>query len=147
MQSYGSLVPNAGRYTPPEIASGGWDAIKRHPLGAVDAYGLGNLIYEVFNGDFAGGSQVGKTTNIPSSMQQSYKRLCAANPKQRLSAARFVEQGKKSGGFFHTPLIRLTDDIESLSLKDDFEREQFIEYVSLTYFLTYLGFRFSGNRR
>lgn len=127
MQTYGSLVPDAARYTPPEVVKGGWDIIKRHPLAAVDAYGLAILIYEVFNGSCAGGDQVGKTTNIPPSMHQSYKRLCTANPKLRLSAAHFVEQGKKTGGFFQTPLIRLTDDIESLGLKNDAEREEFIK--------------------
>lgn len=86
-------------------------------------------MFEVFNGGFSGGDQIGKTTNIPPNMQQSYKRLCAANPKIRLSPAHFVEQGKKSGGFFQTPLIRLTDDIESLGLKNDAEREEFIKYV------------------
>ncbi|KAI9376801.1 armadillo-type protein [Aspergillus egyptiacus] len=123
--TYGSLVPDAARYTPPEIVKGGWDVIKRNPLTAVDSYGLAILVYEVFNGSFAG-DQVGKTTNIPPSMQQSYKRLCTANPKLRLSAAHFVEQGKKSGGFFETPLIRLTDDIDSLGLKNDAEREEFL---------------------
>lgn len=129
-QTYGSLVPDAARYTPPEVVKGGWDIIKRHPLAAVDAYGLGILIYEVFNGHFTGGEQVGKTTNIPPSMHQSYRRLCNASPKLRLSPGHFVEQGKKNGGFFQTPLIRLTDDIDSLGLKNEAEREEFIKYVS-----------------
>lgn len=77
---------------------------------------------------------MGKTTNIPPSMQQSYKRLCTANPKLRLSPAHFVEQGKKHGGFFQTPLIRLTEDMESLGLKSDAEREEFIKYVSFASF-------------
>ncbi|KAL3489827.1 armadillo-type protein [Aspergillus germanicus] len=124
--TYGSLVPDAARYTPPEIVKGGWDAVKRHPLTAVDSYGLAILIYEVFNGNFTGGDQVGRTTNIPPSMHQSYKRLGTANPKLRLSAAHFVEQGKKTGGFFETPLIRLTDDIDSLGLKSEAEREEFL---------------------
>ncbi|KAL5341741.1 armadillo-type protein [Aspergillus crustosus] len=124
--TYGSLVPDAARYTPPEIVKGGWDAVKRHPLTAVDSYGLAILIFEVFNGNFSGGDQVGRTTNIPPSMQQSYKRLGTANPKIRLSAAHFVEQGKKHKGFFETPLIRLTDDIDSLGLKSDEEREEFL---------------------
>jgi SCY1-like protein 1 len=98
-------------------------------LAAVDAYGLGILIFEVFNGQFSGGDQIGKTTNIPPTMQQSYKRLCTATPKLRLSPAHFLEQGKKHGGFFQTPLIRLTDDMESLGLKSDAEREEFIKYV------------------
>ncbi|KGO38613.1 Armadillo-like helical [Penicillium expansum] len=124
--TYGSSVPDAGRYTPPEVVKTGWDTIKRNPLAAVDAYGLGILIFEVFNGGFSGGDQAGKTTNIPPSMQQSYKRLCTANPKLRLSPGHFVEQGKKEGGFFQTPLIRLTEDIDSLGLKSDAEREEFI---------------------
>ncbi|PWY67397.1 ARM repeat-containing protein [Aspergillus eucalypticola CBS 122712] len=124
--TYGSLVPDAARFTPPEVVKSGWDTIKRNPLTAIDSYGLGILIYEVYNGNFTGGDQVGKTTNIPPSMHQSYKRLCTANPKLRLSPAHFVEQGKKSGGFFETPLIRLTDDIESLGLKNDAEREEFV---------------------
>ncbi|RMJ22040.1 SCY1 protein kinase [Aspergillus sp. HF37] len=124
--TYGSLVPDSAKYTPPEVVKGGWDVIKRHPLAAVDAFGLGILVFEVFNGHFAGGDQVGKATNIPPSMHQSYKRLCTANPKLRLSSAHFVEQGKKSGGFFQTPLIRLADDIGSLGLKNDAEREEFI---------------------
>ena len=129
VQTYGNLVPDAARYTPPEVAKGGWEVIKHHPLAAVDAYGLGVLTIEVFNGQFVGTEQIGKTTNIPPSMQQSYKRLCAANPKLRLSPAHFVEQGKKRGGFFQTPLIRLTEDMESLGLKSDAERESFIKYV------------------
>ncbi|KAL4759646.1 COPI-interacting protein CEX1 [Aspergillus foveolatus] len=122
--TYGSLLPDTARYTPPEIVKGGWDAIKRHPLTAVDSYGLAILVFEVFNGNFTG--EVGKTMNIPPSMHQSYKRLGTANPKLRLSPAHFVEQGKKSGGFFETPLIRLTDDIDSLGLKSDAEREDFL---------------------
>lgn len=111
------------------MVKGGWDIIKGHPLPAVDAYGLGVLVFEVFNGTFTGPEQVGKTTNIPPSMHQSYKRLCTANPKLRLSPAHFVEQGKKHGGFFQTTLIRLADDIESLSLKSAEERDAFMEYV------------------
>ncbi|KAJ5995502.1 hypothetical protein N7481_002479 [Penicillium waksmanii] len=128
--TYGSLVPDSHRYTPPEIVKGGWDAIKKHPLSAVDAYGLGTLIFEVFNGHFSGGDQAGKTTNIPPSMQQSYKRLCTANPKLRLSPAHFVEQGKKHGGFFQTSLIRLTEDMDNLGLKSDEEREEFINELN-----------------
>lgn len=131
IQTYGSLVPDSARYAPPEINKGGWEIIKRNPLAAVDSYGLGILVYEVFNGSFTGPDQVGKTTNIPPSMHQSYRRLSAANPKLRLSAANFVDQGKKIGGFFETPLIRLTDDIESLGLKNDEEREEFLKLVHI----------------
>ena len=125
-QTYGSLVPDSARYAPPEISKGGWDTIKRHPLAAVDAYDFGILVFEVFNGSYKGGDQAGMTTNVPPSMLQSYKRLMNPNPKLRLSAGHFLDQGRKSGGFFETPLIRLTLDIESLGLKNEAERDEFV---------------------
>ncbi|KAL2268741.1 hypothetical protein VTJ83DRAFT_3587 [Remersonia thermophila] len=124
--TYGSLVPDSGRYSPPEMASG-WDALKRSPHAAVDAYGFGTLIFEVFNGSFNGGDQAGQTKNIPPTMHSSYKRLTNANPKARLSVAHFLEQGCRHGSFFDSPLIKLTDGIENLGVKTEEEREQFLD--------------------
>ncbi|KLJ09170.1 SCY1-like [Blastomyces silverae] len=125
--TYGSLMPDSSRYAPPEIAKGGgWETIKRNPLSATDSYNFGCLIFEVFNGSYRGNDQAGQISNVPPSMHQSYKRLMNPNPKLRLSVTHFLEQGKRSGGFFETPLIRLTQDIESLGLKSEEERDQFI---------------------
>lgn len=74
-----------------------------------------------------GGDQIGQTKNIPPSMHQSYKRLLNVNPKARLSTSHFLEQGRRSGGFFETPLVRLSEAVESLGLKSDGEREEFIK--------------------
>ncbi|KAI9873825.1 MAG: hypothetical protein M1830_010557 [Pleopsidium flavum] len=125
-QAYGSVVPDSGRYAPPEVVKSGWDTIKRNPVSAVDAYNFGTLIFEVFNGSFMGAEQAGQTKNVPPSMHQSYKRLINPNPKTRLSVAHFLEQGRKSGGFFETPLVRLTEGIENLGLKSEGEREEFL---------------------
>ncbi|KAL2133140.1 hypothetical protein VTI74DRAFT_2835 [Chaetomium olivicolor] len=125
--TYGSLVPDSGRYTPPELASSGWDALKRSPHSAVDAYGFGVLIFEIFNGSFNGSDQAGQTKNIPPSMHSSYKRLVNPNPKARLSVAHFLEQGRRNGSFFDTPLIKLTDGIENLGVKTEEEREAFLD--------------------
>lgn len=128
-QTYGSVVPDAGRYAPPEVAKGGWDSIKRGPVSAVDAYDYGILITEAFNGSFSGSDQIGTTKAIPLDMHASYKRLVSANPKTRLSTGHFLEQGKRSGAFFDTPLIQLSDGIENLGLKSESEREEFFKYV------------------
>ena len=123
---YGSLVPDIGRYTPPEVAKSGWDSIGKNPIHAVDAYDYGILISEVFNGGFSGSDQVGTTKNVPMQMYTSYKRLTHAVPKMRLSVAHFLEQGSRSGGFFDTPLIELTDGIENLGLKSETEKDAFL---------------------
>lgn len=130
---YGSFVPESGRYAPPEIAKLGWETIKRHPLSAVDAYDYGILAFEVFNGCFITGDQIGQTKNVPPSMHQSYKRLLNANPKARLSITHFRDQGRRNGGFFETPLIKLSEGLESLGLKSDGEREEFLRFVIMVH--------------
>jgi len=122
-------VPDSSRYAPPEVVKSGWDTIKRHPITAVDAYGFGTLIYEVFNGAFTGGDQVALAKNIPPNMQQSYKRLINTNPRARLSIGHFLEQGSRDGGFFDSPLIHMTQGIENLGMKNEQEREEFLRFV------------------
>jgi SCY1-like protein 1 len=123
------LVPDAGRYSPPELARGGWDVIKKNPHTAVDAFNLGTLIFEVFNGDYNGADQAGQTKSIPPSMQSSYKRLCNANPKARISVGAFLDQGNRNGSFFDSSLIKLTEGIDNLDIKTPDEREEFLASV------------------
>ncbi|KAI0007440.1 ARM repeat-containing protein [Xylariaceae sp. FL0662B] len=125
--TYGSLVPDSGRYTPPELARSGWDAIKRSPHSAVDAYNFGTTIFEVFNGDFMGADQAGQTKGIPPSMHTGYKRLVNANPKARIAVGAFLEQGRRSGGFFDSSLIKLTEGIDNLGVKSESERDRFLD--------------------
>ncbi|KAK5171363.1 Nuclear aminoacylation-dependent tRNA export pathway component [Saxophila tyrrhenica] len=126
MFSQGSLVPDIGRYTPPEVAKGSWQSVRTNPLHAVDAYDYGILISEVFNGGFSGSEQIGTTKNVPLQMQTSYKPLTHAAPKMRLSVAHFLEQGSRSGGYFDTALIQLSEGIENLGLKSDSEKDEFL---------------------
>ncbi|KAI0997105.1 N-terminal kinase-like protein [Podosphaera aphanis] len=130
--NYGSLVPNVARYTPPELAKSGWDSIKRNPLSAVDAYQYGILIYEVFNDIFTGEFTTGKANKIPMPMQSSFRRLVNINPKARISVGAFLDQGSRHGGFFNTPLIKLTEAIDSLAMKSsEQEREVFLNDLNL----------------
>ncbi|MCJ1403456.1 hypothetical protein MMC11_006679 [Xylographa trunciseda] len=126
LKTYAGLVPDINRYAPPEVVKIGWDAIKSNPVAAIDSYDFGLFIFEIFNSGVNGIDHVSETTSIPPSIQQSYKRLLNANPKARLTVAHFLEQGRRSGGFFETPLIRLSEGIESLGLKSEGERAELI---------------------
>jgi hypothetical protein len=128
----GSLVPDIGRYTPPEVAKSGWGGIRSNPIHAIDSYAYGIMVSEVFNGGFSGSDQIGGTKNVPQAMQASFKRLTHAVPKMRLSVGHFLDQGRRSGGFFDTPLIQLTDGIDNLGLKSGDEREAFLKCVYQT---------------
>ncbi|KAK4921700.1 Nuclear aminoacylation-dependent tRNA export pathway component, partial [Elasticomyces elasticus] len=126
--NYGSMLPDANRYAPPEISSGnGWPMIKKGPIHAVDSYALGILVYEVFNGSHMGADQLAQAKSIPPNMTQAFRRLINASAKVRLSANQFVEQGRKSGGFFETPLIGITEGADNLGLKSETERDQWLK--------------------
>ncbi|RKU49430.1 hypothetical protein DL546_006747 [Coniochaeta pulveracea] len=60
-------------------------------------------------------------------MHSSYKRLVNVNPKARLSVGHFLEQGRRSGAFFDTPLIKLTEGVDNLGVKSEAEREEFLD--------------------
>jgi SCY1-like protein 1 len=124
LPTYGSLIPDASRYMPPEVSKGGWEVIKANPTPAVDAYNFGTLMFEVFNGSYLGSDQLNQMKSIPPSMHQAYKRLLNPNPKSRMSVSQFLDQGMRIGGFFQTPLIQVTEDIESLGLKAEDERNE-----------------------
>ena len=62
-------------------------------------------------------------------MHASYKRLVNANPKARLTVGHFLEQGRRNGAFFDTPLIKLTEGVDNLGVKSETEREAFLESV------------------
>ena len=122
----GPQIPKLDDYQPPEVGKAGWESIKRSPVPAVDAYGYGLLVFETFNGCFLTKDQVGQTKNIPPSMHQSYKRLLNANPKARTTVSHFREQGRRSGGFFDTPIVMLSEGIDSLGLKSESERNDLL---------------------
>jgi SCY1-like protein 1 len=126
LPTYGSLIPDSHRYMPPEVSKGGWEVIKQNPTTAVDAYNFGTLVFECFNGSFQGSDQLGQMKSIPPSMHQAYKRLLNPNPRARMSIGQFIDQGRRNGGFFRTPLIQVTEDIESLGLKEEAERDELL---------------------
>lgn len=100
--------------------------VRKNPHTAVDAFNYGLLIFEAFNGDYRGTDQAGQTKNLPPSMHSSYKRLCNANPKARISVANFLDQGSRTGAFFDTKLIKLTEGIDNLGVKSASDREAFL---------------------
>lgn len=129
---YGGLLPDGNLYAAPEIGKGGWDGLKSQPVHAADAWGLGVLIYECFNISFAGTEQLSQPKKIPPAMSASYKRLVAANPKTRLPVADFLDQGRRTRSFFDTPLIHISEFVENMGVKDQSEREAFLDELERT---------------
>lgn len=97
-----------------------------------DSWGFGMLIYEAFNGPIGSTDQLTQPKKIPPAMAAAYKRLIAANPKSRLSVKDFLAQGVRSRSFFDTPLIHVSEFVENISIKDQSEREGFLDELERT---------------
>ncbi|KAK6517309.1 hypothetical protein TWF281_003968 [Arthrobotrys megalospora] len=130
--TYGGLLPDSTRYAAPEIGRGGWDGLKNQAIHVTDSWNMGTLMYEIFNGYFSTSDQLSQIKSIPPPMGTPYKRLTQTNPKMRLPIAHFLEQGKRANGFFDTPLIRCSEFIENMGVKDDREREEFLQNLEDT---------------
>ena len=99
------------------------------PLHATDAWNLGTLIYEMFNGAFSNADQLNNKGVIPQDLFTPYKRLLNPAPKARLSVSQFLDLGCRAGSFFSTDLIKCSESLENMSIKNDHERDLFIEYI------------------
>ncbi|KAJ6264339.1 hypothetical protein Dda_0484 [Drechslerella dactyloides] len=129
--TYGGLLPDSSRYAAPEIGRGGWDGLKNQAVHVTDSWNMGTLIYEIFNG-YATQDQLSQIKSIPAPIAAPYRRLTQANPKLRLPISHFLEQGKRAGSFFDTPLIRCCEFIENMGVKDEREREEFLQNLEET---------------
>lgn len=97
-----------------------------------DSWGFAELTYEAFNGSLTSVDQLSQPKKIPPAMSAAYKRLITANPKSRLSVSHFLEQGTRSGSFFDIPLIHISEFVENMGVKDQDERETFLEELERT---------------
>ncbi|KAA8900633.1 armadillo-type protein [Sphaerosporella brunnea] len=129
---YGSLLPDSGRLAAPEIGKGGWEGLKSLPIHVTDSWGFALLMYEAFNGTLTSTDQLTQPKKVPPAMQAAYKRLITANPKMRLSVAHFLAQGRRTGGFFDIPLIRISEFVENMGIRDQSEREEFLDELEKT---------------
>lgn len=111
------------------MQGGNWDSIKKNPISATDSFGYGLLCHECFAGSFASAEQATQAKAVPSDMQVAWRRLLNPSPKTRLSTANFLEQGRRIGGFFNSPLINLSEGVDQLGLMTESERDEFFGYV------------------
>ncbi len=128
-KTYSSVVPAYRDAQPPEVGKSGWGIYRITPWSAVDAYGYGSLLTELFGGSSPAPGRAPDTGNIPGDMQQVCKRLLNPTPKMRPSVSIVLDQGRRNGSYFDTPLIELSENIDSLGLKSEAERDDFLRFI------------------
>ncbi|CAK7339992.1 unnamed protein product [Dovyalis caffra] len=110
------------QYKPMELAKSDWVAIRKSPPWAIDSWGLGCLIYELFSGMKLGKTEeLRNTASIPKSLLQDYQRLLSSMPSRRMNTAKLIENSE----YFQNKLVDTIHFMEILTLKDSVEKDTF----------------------
>ncbi|XVF81932.1 hypothetical protein PTKIN_Ptkin16aG0002300 [Pterospermum kingtungense] len=120
MLQYEWLV--GSQYKPMELAKSDWATIRKSPPWAIDSWGLGCLIYEIFSSIKLGKTEeLRNTASIPKSLLPDYQRLLSSMPSRRLNASKLIENSE----YFQNKLVETIHFMEILSLKDSVEKDTF----------------------
>ncbi|KAK8464759.1 hypothetical protein PHAVU_010G077634 [Phaseolus vulgaris] len=120
MLQYAWLVGT--QYKSIELAKSDWSGIKKSPPWAIDSWGMGCLIYEVFSGLKLGKTEeLRNTVSIPKSLLPDYQRLLSSVPSRRLNTSKLIENSE----YFQNKLVDTIHFMEILSLKDSVEKDTF----------------------
>ncbi|KAI4302035.1 hypothetical protein L6164_035255 [Bauhinia variegata] len=120
MLRYAWLVES--QYKPMELVKSDLAMMKKSPPWAIDSWGMGCLIYELFSGmKLRTTEELRNTTSIPKSLLPDYQRLLSSMPSRRLNTSKLVENSE----YFHGKLVETIHFMEILSLKDSVEKDSF----------------------
>ncbi|KAI3458427.1 hypothetical protein Pfo_015090 [Paulownia fortunei] len=110
------------QYKPMELSKSDWSAIRKSPPWAIDSWGLGCLIYELFSGmKLSRTEELRNTASIPKSLLQDYQRLLSSMPSRRLNSSKLLENSE----YFQNKLVETIQFMEILNLKDSVEKDNF----------------------
>ncbi|WZN61361.1 protein kinase domain-containing protein [Chloropicon roscoffensis] len=112
----------SGQYLPGEVHKKEWQAVADAPAWAVDAWGLGCFIQELFKG--APMEAVAELRNlgaIPRGLQGDYQKLLSSQPQKRLNPQQLLQRNS----FFRTKLNDIVEFLDNLILKEEVERNRF----------------------
>ncbi|KAI7749305.1 hypothetical protein M8C21_023640 [Ambrosia artemisiifolia] len=110
------------QYKPMELAKSDWTTIRKSPPWAIDSWGLGCLIYEIFAGlKLSKTEDLRNTASIPKSLLPDYQRLLSSMPSRRLNSSKLAENCE----YFQNKLVDTIHFMEILNLKDSVEKDTF----------------------
>ncbi|XP_009798481.1 uncharacterized protein [Nicotiana sylvestris] len=110
------------QYKPMEMLKSDWTSIRKSPPWAIDSWGLGCLIYELFScTKLSKTEELRNTASIPKSLLPDYQRLLSSMPARRLNSSKLLENGE----YFQNKLLETIQFMEILNLKDSVEKDTF----------------------
>jgi SCY1-like protein 1 len=111
-------------YSPPEIKQN--NSMYGDPNPAQDMWGLGCIIWEIFNGQLNQPNDLARIGKIPNKLTPTYMELVAANPKKRPNPKEKVQLlSNGPGAYFKNDIIDVMLFLEQVQIKDDQDKTRF----------------------
>ncbi|KAJ3649115.1 hypothetical protein Zmor_020875 [Zophobas morio] len=122
------IIPSLEMYDPPEKN----DPSKQRSITkcSSDMWGLGCLIWEVFNGPLYQQSSLKVLDKIPKQLGPLYCELVGANPSSRPNPADIITRCRKLGGYFKNDLVDTLLFLEEIQIKDKNEKNRFFSNLT-----------------
>lgn len=117
----GKVPSRLSQLDPPEVKNGGQGSTKW----CYDSWGLGILIWEVFNGSIDNISLLKNFERIPKSLVNVYKELCNPNSSSRPNPADVIARSRRPGGFYKNDLVDSLLFLEEIQIKEQNEKTRF----------------------
>ncbi|XP_027040753.1 N-terminal kinase-like protein isoform X3 [Pocillopora damicornis] len=97
---------------------------------SADMWGLGCLIWEVFNGPLSRTGALKSVGKIPKNLVTDYVQLVGANPKSRPNPAKFLQECRTQGHYLKNSFVDANLFLQELQIKEQKEQKQFFQSLS-----------------
>jgi len=114
------------QYKSGEVGRSDWVSLRDYPPWAVDAWGLGCLIQEVYSGRLLQQTEdLRSIDSIPKDLLPYYQKLLASAPDRRMNPAKLQESG-----VLRNKLVEIVHFLDNLALKEGVEKDAFFKRLS-----------------
>lgn len=115
-------LPYLSRYDPPE-----GNTSKKGEKWSSDAWGLGCLIWEIYNGVLQKSSDLKTVSKIPKQLLMHYCDLVHANPRKRTNPKDVLGKCLQPGHFFDNDFIKANLFLSEIQIKDSDQQKDFFQ--------------------
>lgn len=123
---YTMLPPALQIYRPPEAKENSKPATKC----SIDMWGLGTLIWEVFNGPLSSTMNLEQKDKIPRQLLSVFQELTGLSADGRPNPADVIARCRSNGGFFKNDLVDALLFLEEIQVKERSEKGRFFSQLA-----------------
>ncbi|CAH0550341.1 unnamed protein product [Brassicogethes aeneus] len=122
------ILPGSEVYDPPEKNDN--NKLKMTTKCSIDMWGLGCLIWEVFNDPAQSQASFKVLNKVPKQLGPLYYELVGTNPASRPNPADIITRCRKLGGYFKNDLVDTLLFLEEIQIKDKNEKNRFFSNLT-----------------